>query len=729
MNAVMDRLDNLINPIVVKELRQAVAGKFVSGVLMLFLVVQLVVIGFALFAYDVEQGGSGRGVFLTLLGIMLATCLLFIPAYAATRLIAERTGTQQDLLYITTIRPGQVVFGKFLSALVVTVLIYSACIPFLALTYLLRGIDLPTIFLLLFIDFLVVAEGTMFAIFLACIPASRSLKSLLGLAGLGTLFFMFSICMGMSIDLVQHGSSTFGGNEWVMLLAAVVSMLSGIGLMHVLSVALISPPSSNRALPVRIYVTVVWLLMGALIALWSWADRSHAPMMAWSINVGLTLLIALLVSVSERHELGGRVRRTIPRNPLLRSVAFFFYSGAAGGVAWTLGLFTLSAIFAWNWYLYFPSGFSDTREFKEVLTHCTPFAMYIAAYTLTAAWIRRVLLSWIVDPPYTWALALILIACGIIGPFLLAIIMHGYDWHDEMSDTHGFFATVPFIVFVWQKAPDQLIWYWTSGVWLAVAVLFNVPWLFSRYMAFKPDVVATGRKELMTADVAEEATGDDGVEHPDDMRFWMHGTADGMRLFGVADDVVFWAGVPHEDWNRLNVHLEAGRLPVYLVRDFGRLVPVASLTRVKSAVHDTAVDIDFADGGRTSYTRIRTRDAGDRDAFMERLGEATGNSPATRDISMLAALIKPGVVFAVAALFTWACYAVVSDLEARPASVVHAQARGFKALILKLVPWFGSTGLLVVCGVLLFGTIGWLAWSATKRPKVMIIEKPASALA
>jgi hypothetical protein len=39
------RLDDFLNPIVVKELRQAVRSRFVSGVLMLLLVIQLLVVG------------------------------------------------------------------------------------------------------------------------------------------------------------------------------------------------------------------------------------------------------------------------------------------------------------------------------------------------------------------------------------------------------------------------------------------------------------------------------------------------------------------------------------------------------------------------------------------------------------------------------------------------------------------------------------------------------------
>ena len=52
----LGELDDAINPIVVKELRQAVQSKFVVAVLLLFLLIQLVFIGI----YLVATGLSGQ---------------------------------------------------------------------------------------------------------------------------------------------------------------------------------------------------------------------------------------------------------------------------------------------------------------------------------------------------------------------------------------------------------------------------------------------------------------------------------------------------------------------------------------------------------------------------------------------------------------------------------------------------------------------------------------------
>ena len=69
--------------------------------------------------------------------ILLAICLLFVPAYTSIRLAFERD-TNVDLLFVTTIKPSAIVWGKMFAALTITVLIFSACMPFMVFTYWLR---------------------------------------------------------------------------------------------------------------------------------------------------------------------------------------------------------------------------------------------------------------------------------------------------------------------------------------------------------------------------------------------------------------------------------------------------------------------------------------------------------------------------------------------------------------------------------------------------------------
>ncbi|MGE3806463.1 MAG: hypothetical protein AB7K24_17485 [Gemmataceae bacterium] len=97
--------------IVVKELRQAFAGRWVVGALLSFLTLQVVILGAYLMLTEqaFEDGtvsmNAGRHMFSVLQAILLSTCMLLAPAYAGLRLGAERNDANVDLLFISTLTP------------------------------------------------------------------------------------------------------------------------------------------------------------------------------------------------------------------------------------------------------------------------------------------------------------------------------------------------------------------------------------------------------------------------------------------------------------------------------------------------------------------------------------------------------------------------------------------------------------------------------------------------
>ena len=267
-----EKIGDSLNPIVVKEVRQAVQGKFLVVVLMLFLVVQLFTMGIFLATQPASWSfNAGQNIFMILLGILSATCLLFVPAYTGIRLASERSDANVDLLFITTLRPRSIIWGKFLAALVLTVLLYSACMPFMTFTYLLRGVDLPSIFILLGFNFTIIAIGIQCAILIGCIPANRALKAILGVIWLAAVVGIFAWTTALSGVLLNAGlgSQLNSWGFWRGALGVLVSEVALIVHLALLSTALISPISANRALPLRIFVITVWLVTGVSMTICS----------------------------------------------------------------------------------------------------------------------------------------------------------------------------------------------------------------------------------------------------------------------------------------------------------------------------------------------------------------------------------------------------------------------------------------------------------------------------
>ena len=384
---LLEKVNDRLNPIVVKELRQAVQGKFLIVVLICFLCFQLLTVGLFLTDENVTYSfRAGQNVFQFLLAILLGTCLLFVPAYTGIRLAGERADANVDLLFITTLRPRSIIWGKFFAGIVLTILLYSACMPFMTFTYLLRGVDLPSVFILLALDFMVIAVSIQCGILIGCIPTNRALKVILGVVWLVVTvvaFVTLLVAMFAPGGLLNSGlgSQLNSWNFWRGALGVLVGGAVFIGLLARLSIALISPVSANRALPVRIFLTAAWILTGAGGAVWSIGVNDFTPIVVWATVHILLHSVGLFIAVSERESLGQRVRRTIPRRWFLRLLGFFFYSGDACGVAWSSLMIILTLLFVGAWLSVFPHMHTGSG-IDEGIGAFVSLGLYAFSYTL-----------------------------------------------------------------------------------------------------------------------------------------------------------------------------------------------------------------------------------------------------------------------------------------------------------------------------------------------------------
>ena len=95
---VNDRLSDWINPIAIKEMRQAVKGRILTWMLILFLLVQLIIMGggMLLNEFSTADFNAGPPLLSALLFALLVICLLFLPAIFGLRLSSERVQGRID---------------------------------------------------------------------------------------------------------------------------------------------------------------------------------------------------------------------------------------------------------------------------------------------------------------------------------------------------------------------------------------------------------------------------------------------------------------------------------------------------------------------------------------------------------------------------------------------------------------------------------------------------------
>ncbi len=488
------KFDGWMNPVALKELRQAVQGRFVTSVLLLFLIVSVAALGITLLTGSGEledDMSGGMRVFGMLFVILMLTCLIFIPINTAMRLDQEWSKQQVDLLFVTTLPPWRIVWGKFLASAILALLMYAACMPFMTLTYLMRGIDLPTIFSMLGLGYVIVLVAIMMAICAACVPVHKALKILLAMFAVFALIstsggVMSLLTFGL-IGGMPLGGMGSPGTVWAITGTFLGMALLGMGLLFILSTTLITPSTANRAMPIRLYMMFLWLTTGLVFYLWGRYNGDYEIMIGWfTLMMGL-LLFFWLGSISERDGLGPRVRRLIPRNPTGRIPLFFLFSGAGGGVLWCVAM--MAATFAVGWwfgdiertggrYLY---GDKDGEFWYFYILNIT---LYVFAYGMAAVLIGQLsfkLLGARVRCGFTWAVTMVLMMLCVLIPMLVAFFS---KVNLEREAAFVWNLGNPFAFYFYDGSKEKFLLF--SGIWVGIMTVCNLPWLAGQIRNFQP---------------------------------------------------------------------------------------------------------------------------------------------------------------------------------------------------------------------------------------------------
>jgi ABC-type Na+ efflux pump permease subunit len=140
----LERLGDRFNPIVVKEVRQALKSRqFVTTFLLLLLAAWAgSIFGVSYLGESIDYGSPAVTFYAGFLFALCTATLVIVPFSTYRSIVEERTETTLELLQITALSPVQIVRGKILSAMVQVMVYYCAIAPFIAFTALLPGFDI-----------------------------------------------------------------------------------------------------------------------------------------------------------------------------------------------------------------------------------------------------------------------------------------------------------------------------------------------------------------------------------------------------------------------------------------------------------------------------------------------------------------------------------------------------------------------------------------------------------
>ena len=337
---VLDGLSDRLNPILVKESRQAMKSRQFTITFTLLLIVGWVyTILFVLVNLP--------GVFYSPLGrfmlfgyyLILAVPLLIVVPYGAFRSLAsELEDGTFELLSITALNSRQIILGKLGSSVLQMLVYYSALAPCIAFTYLLRGVDVMTIFFILLYLFYTTLHLSVVSLALATVTRSRQWQVLLSvLLVVALVLFAFFYCMGMSSILAAGSSMPYDNPEWWVMNVSILMFEIALTILFILiASAQITFASENRSTGIRIML----LVLQALIFGWTiypyLIDGDEVILMIGAIWLALFWAVAGAFLIGEQAQLSPRARRELPQSLVGRMAFTWFNPGSGTGYVFAI---------------------------------------------------------------------------------------------------------------------------------------------------------------------------------------------------------------------------------------------------------------------------------------------------------------------------------------------------------------------------------------------------------
>jgi hypothetical protein len=255
-----------INPVAIKEIRQALRGR-TFGVAFGLLLTGCVVL--SLLAWSVDTAASVGFSSLPMDGqtivwpvglfLGLVSCLA-IPAAVARAFALERSEVSRAVIDLTPLTARQVLRGKIVSALVQGALLLCAGGPFLVFGYFLQNVSLAAIFVLM--GGLILAQ-LFFATMLISLSAFAGTKQLRRINVLGAFFGVVALSgMNFAFEVVRfYGGRGVSSFDPTILAAAVAGLLSFALIAHELGAAKLSLPTTDTTGGVRLALALHLLMV------------------------------------------------------------------------------------------------------------------------------------------------------------------------------------------------------------------------------------------------------------------------------------------------------------------------------------------------------------------------------------------------------------------------------------------------------------------------------------
>jgi len=393
----LERLGDRFNPIVVKEVRQALKSRqFVATFLLLLLAAwSATIFGVSYLGESIDYGSPAVIFYAGFLFALCTATLVIVPFSTFRSIVEERAETTLELLQITALSPVQIVRGKILNAMVQVLVYYCAIAPFIAFTALLPGFDIVHVTFSLVMLLITALCFSMIALAIGTQARNTTFQALSSL---------FVIAMAVGGMMTFFGFMTAAGSHirfdesetwWTLALVVFLGLSTGF-VCEQAAIAQLTFDSDNRSTGLRLATGAQWLIcwIGLLTFL---IVRQRPPMTSDVLTTILTLTTtqitaAGLLFVGMPDSLSRRVRRGLPRTRVLRVLWAPFLPGAARGMLYALLSLVLLALIVTVLFpqLTMTSILNDQQATQYAIALAAYSLIYLGAGTLLGRLLRRV---------------------------------------------------------------------------------------------------------------------------------------------------------------------------------------------------------------------------------------------------------------------------------------------------------------------------------------------------
>lgn len=394
LDEAMTWLGDRLNPILVKETRQALKSRqfVITFALVLTLAWIWSMFGVAMIGPSIYFAAHGLEMFLGYYTILAVPLLVVVPFGAFRSLASEREDGTYELLSITTLKPRQIVNGKLGSAVLQMLVYLSAIAPCLAFTYMLRGVDAPTILFVICWFFLASLGAAAIGLLVATLSHEKHWQIVLSVMFLFGLAILLWCALFIGFEGLAVWSLSFQDREfWVANGIVLTAFFSYFALCYCAASAQLTFASDNRATVLRmVMVGQQALLMGWFG--WGLSQVEEPEMIAAYFILTAIHWSAMGVFINtELGELSLRVKRQLPQSFFGRVFLTWFNPGPATGYMFVVANL-LAALLVGAGFLLYSEAFT-TRAVRMPWEMVFVFGLLTFSYVVLYLGLGRLIIA------------------------------------------------------------------------------------------------------------------------------------------------------------------------------------------------------------------------------------------------------------------------------------------------------------------------------------------------